>query len=265
MISPDPFADKLTIETPEQTPLEFALAGIGSRFLALALDSVIQWAVLILLVVLGATLAPASVRIWRAAPMWLVAMIGVVFFCVYYGYFALFEALWNGQTPGKRYTSLRVIQESGRPINAYQAIARNLLRIVDQLPGFYAVGIVSALLSRQNRRLGDYVAGTVVVHEKPFQEVAPAWDAAERASSPARNFGTARLSPEEMQIVETFLQRRSYLVGEVRAQMARQIAERLGQKLGVPPEERRPPALPGGDEAFLEALAHERRALAGYR
>lgn len=265
MTSPDQFLDKLTIETPEQTPLEFPLAGIGSRFLALALDSLIQWAGIVLLVTVAGTLVPASMRVSRGAPMWLLAALGLAFFCVYFGYFAFFEAIWYGQTPGKRYLRLRVIQDSGRPITPYQAIARNLLRIVDQLPGFYAVGIVSALISRQNRRLGDYVAGTVVVHEKLIEEIAPAWGAADKTSAPARSFGTAQLSTEEMQLVETFLQRRGYLSSEVRGQMARQIAERLALKLSIPSEALRPPALPGGDEAFLEALARERRALAGYR
>jgi uncharacterized RDD family membrane protein YckC len=254
--SPDQWTDKLTIETPEQTSLEFPLAGIGSRFLALALDTLIQSTAGVLLVLLALVSFSGMREIWRGGLTWLAALLWLVAFCLYFGYFAAFEALWNGRTPGKRITRLRVIQESGRPITVYQAIARNLLRIVDQLPGFYAVGILTALLNRQNKRLGDYVAGTVVVHEKPFEEVQAAWSVPERA--PAARYNAARLGAEELQLIETFLQRRVHLSAEVRSQMARQIAERLGQRLDVPPEQR-PSA-----EAFLEALAQERRSTAGY-
>lgn len=254
---PGPWSDKLTIDTPEQTSLEFPLAGIGSRFLALALDTLMQTAGSLFLVILAVVLAAGIGQFWRAGSVWATAAMLLLFFCVYFGYFAIFEAIWNGQTPGKRLTRLRVIQESGRPISVYQAIARNLLRLVDQLPFFYAVGIVSALLSQQNKRLGDYVAGTVVVHEKPFAEVQPEWGTTERAAPTA--YGARRLGAEEVQLIEAFLQRRAHLSADVRAQMAQQIAERVAQKLDVPLEQRRSPVLPGGDEAFLEALAQERR------
>jgi uncharacterized RDD family membrane protein YckC len=253
--------DKLTIDTPEQTSLEFPLAGIGSRFLALALDTLIQSAAFVLLFIVAAMVRASLAAFWRGGSVWAADALWLVFFCLYFGYFAVFEALWNGQTPGKRLTRLRVIHESGRPINVYQVIARNLLRIVDQLPFFYAVGIVSALLSRQNKRLGDHVAGTVVVHEKPFAEVQPEWGSTEKAA--AAPYGARRLGAEEVQLIDAFLQRRAHLSPDVRSHMAQQIAERVAQKLAVPLEQRRGPILPGGDEAFLEAVAQERRA--GYR
>ncbi len=94
---------------------------------------------------------------------------------VEFGYYAFFEAVWNGQTPGKRRTHLRVMQDSGRPMGAQAAILRNLLRIVDSLPMFYATGIIVSLISPQNKRAGDYLAGTVVVHEEPLQKGQLAW------------------------------------------------------------------------------------------
>src|SRR5277367_1415113 len=97
------------------------------------------------------------------------AFIVLAYFVVYFGYFAIFEVLWNGQTPGKKKEGLRVIKDSGRPISPAEAIGRNLMRIVDQLPFLYALGICSVLLSRQNKRLGDFVAGTIVVHEKSLR------------------------------------------------------------------------------------------------
>ena len=255
---PGQWLDKLTIDTPEQTSLEFPLAGIGSRFLALALDTLIQSAGTLVVVILAVILAAGVGEFWRGGSVWTLAVFWLALFSLYFGYFAVFEAVWNGQTPGKRLTRLRVIQESGRPITVYQAIARNLLRIVDQLPFFYAVGIISALFNRQNKRLGDFVAGTVVVHEKPFEEVQPAWGSTEKAA--ATQYGAGRLGAEEVQLIDAFLQRRDHLGPDVRSQMARQIADRVAQKLDTPLEQRRSPVLPGGDEAFLEALAQERRA-----
>ena len=160
--------DHLTIETPEQIPLEFLLAGIGSRFLALALDTAIQVLAGALLLIAATVIAGTALMDSPQGATWAMAALALAWFLVQFAYFAFFEALWNGQTPGKRYLHLRVINDSGRPITAYEAISRNLLRIVDSLPGIYAVAIVSALLSAKSKRLGDYIAGTVVVHERPL-------------------------------------------------------------------------------------------------
>ena len=101
--------------------------------------------------------------------VWTTALLVLAAFLVQFGYFAYFESVWNGQTPGKRYLRLRVIRRGGQAIGAYEAVTRNLLRIVDSIPGIYAVGILCALLSSESKRLGDYVAGTVVVHERPIE------------------------------------------------------------------------------------------------
>src|SRR6266849_6462655 len=203
---PVDFRDKLTIETPEQTVLEFEMAGIGSRFLALAYDTLLQILIgiglLVILLLVGVAMPSSS-----KTGIWFVALIVLIYFVLYFGYFALFEIIWNGQTPGKKKEGLRVIKDSGRPITPSESVGRNLMRIVDQLPAFYAVGIVSALLSRQNKRLGDHVAGTVVVHEKPFAEVQPEWGSTEKAA--AAPYGARRLGAEEVQLIDAFLQRRA--------------------------------------------------------
>ena len=119
-----------------------------------------------------------------------------VLFAIYWGYFAAFEVLWKGQTPGKRFAGIRVIKESGRPINAVEAIGRNLMRAVDVLPGIYGVGVVCMMCNRQSRRLGDFVAGTVVVHEKRDEEVRPAWSTAADAGSAHGRIG--RVTADEL-------------------------------------------------------------------
>jgi uncharacterized RDD family membrane protein YckC len=245
--------DKLTIETPEQTSLEFPLAGIGSRFLALAADTAIQVVLGFGLLILLGIVVPAAGAFRRGTVQWAWAILLILLFVVQFGYFAFFEAIWNGQTPGKRYARLRVMKDDGRPISVYEAISRNLLRLVDQLPVLYAVGIISALISKQNKRLGDYVAGTVVVHERPLEQLRLASRPA--AQTPAPAYDVARVSLEEFQLLETFLHRRDSLEPAVRRQVAGQIADRLGNKLGVPLASR------PNSEAFLEALAEHRRSL----
>src|SRR5271163_3488960 len=179
---PGDFRDKLTIETPEQTVLEFEVAGVGSRFLALAFDTLIQILLGIgLLVVLA--IAGVSLSSEAKTGIWFLAFILLAYFVLYFGYFAIFEVLWNGQTPGKKKEGLRVIKDSGRPITPAEAVGRNLMRIVDQLPAFYAIGICSVLLSRQNKRLGDFVTGTIVVHEKSLLDAKPVWEAAQSSPS----------------------------------------------------------------------------------
>jgi uncharacterized RDD family membrane protein YckC len=257
----DPAAgEKLIIETPEQTSIEFPLAGIGSRFLAVLIDSLIQIGVLIALglifVGLGFSFGVGGFGQSSTTAVWITAILIFVYFLLIYGYFMLFESIWNGQTPGKRLTHIRVIKDSGQPITAIDAVGRNLLRLVDQLPFAYGIGVLCAWISPQSKRLGEYVAGTVVVHEKPFESVAPQWDAPTQAS--AHHYGANRLTPEEFALVETFLSRRSALEAGVRYDTAASIVRRIESKLTLPPE--RPSA-----EKLLEELSYERRSAAGYR
>src|SRR3984957_9769721 len=197
----DPAAgEKLIIETPEQTSIEFPLAGIGSRFLAILIDSLIQGAVLfaslLVFVLLGVGLSDVGLDRFANANVWLVAILIFVYFLMMYGYFILFETIWNGQTPGKRLTHIRVIKDSGQPITAIDSFARNLLRLVDQLPVAYGIGVLCAWISPQSKRLGDYVAGTVLVHEKPFETVAPQWGAPASSAAATHQYGANRLTPE---------------------------------------------------------------------
>src|SRR5260370_34105330 len=128
------FADKLTIETPEQTALEFAVAGIGSRFLALSLDSLIQMRVGFVAGIGGSIAIGLISAAVPTAGMWGFAVLILFFFLLYFGYFALFEIIWNGQTPGKRKAGIRVFKDSGRPLTAAVSTGRNLIRIFDWLP-----------------------------------------------------------------------------------------------------------------------------------
>jgi len=224
--------DQLKIDTPEQIALELPLAGIGSRFLAMAIDTLIQTALYLITAVIFIITLPVGSSVLMFLPRLIgPAMAVFILFAIYWGYFAIFEILWKGQTPGKRYAGIRVIKESGRPINAFEAIGRNLMRAVDGLPGIYGVGLVCMMCNRQSRRLGDFVAGTVVVHEKPTEEVRPSWNTATEAS--AATPGLGQVTADELVLIETYLHRRWELDRLVRLNTAIQIADRIKAKTGL--------------------------------
>src|SRR5438270_53841 len=221
--------ETLIIETPERVPLEFALASIGNRFLAVAIDHFIQYFSIFLIAWFFFSISSAGVgglgdssgRLLQEMPKWTIAILIIILFLVFAGYFIVFEWLWNGQTPGKRLLKLRVIRDDGRPITLWEAIARNLLRIFDAAPGFllpvYSIGLVVIFLSNRDQRVGDIFAGTVVVRER--QDDAPTF--AETFSNPVRDAAFLRvqkkpdataninqLTESEVEIVEIFLRRR---------------------------------------------------------
>lgn len=224
--------DQLQIDTPEQIALELPLAGIGSRFLAITIDTLIQSALYLTTALIFILALPAESSVVMFLPHLLGPALAVfILFAIYWGYFAFFEILWKGQTPGKRYAGIRVIKESGRPINAYEAIGRNLMRAVDGLPGIYGVALVCMMCNRQSRRLGDYVAGTVVVHEKPTEQVRPSWNTS--TATTADTSAVGEVTADELILIETYLHRRWELDPLVRLPTAIRIAERIKAKTGL--------------------------------
>jgi uncharacterized RDD family membrane protein YckC len=259
--------DILIIETPERVPLHFALASIGNRFLACALDHTLQILTLAVIGIAFTILADYSSLGDQLsnAPKWVKALLIVIGFLILSGYFAFFEWLWNGQTPGKRWLKLRVIREDGRPITFWEAAVRNLLRSLDMMPApFYSIGLISVFISLSDQRVGDMVAGTVVVREREAEAPAfaqvfasPVSDQALRRSFKAVDFvaDVNVLTESEIEVVETFLRRRWDLADMARQWMAWRVSLPLLYKLR-----------PTYDlatftyEGFLEELLHRYRA-----
>jgi uncharacterized RDD family membrane protein YckC len=199
------------------------------------------------------------------APKWVVAVIILAVFVIWSSYFVIFEWAWNGQTPGKRWLRLRVIREDGRPVTFWEAAARNLLRIFDIMPfPFYSVGLVCVFASSQDQRIGDLVAGTVVVREREaqapsFEQVfaAPTSDVALRRSFMPVPFTASldALNERELEVVEAFLRRRWDLPDAPRQWMAWRVATPILNKI-------RPAFDPAifTYEGFLEELLHRYRA-----
>ena len=244
--------------------LQFAVAGIGSRFVAQLLDNIIIVVTLFIELLLFVWAAASAPRTQSAsldtAGKWFVAILIFLNFAFVVGYFALFEAYWHGQTPGKRVMKLRVIKDSGRQITFFEALARNVVRLIDYMPSLYLAGVITMLCNKQNKRLGDLAAGTLVVHEShddqpllpqhnaflPARE-APEWKNPVAPSLFAAD-AIAKLKPADLVIIDTFFTRALDLDVDVRAAMALRIAQQMAAKMGV--------ALPEGNpERALEAIA----------
>ena len=242
----------LTVQTPEQITMELTPAGIGSRFLALALDTLIQGVLytvifLILWAIVSTTSDTGASSSGGSSDTWSVAIAVFILFGIYWGYFAAFEVLWRGQTPGKRVIGIRVVKDNGRPITAIEGIGRNLMRAVDGF-FFYLPGMISVVLSRENKRLGDYVAGTVVIHETNTAVIKPDWSFANPAQATFRS-ELSSISEQELMLIETFLHRRIDLDPMVRLKTSISLSEMIQNKTGVPkPEDQ-------SDEDFLESTA----------
>ncbi len=263
--------DEHGIDTPEQVELRFPLAGLGSRFLALMLDLLIQFAANFVLVIIIVLAFSAGVKsgalnnMSQTASKWFVAGIIFFYFLLFWGYFSLFEAFRNGQTPGKSVLKIRVIKSSGRQITFFEALARNLLRVVDSLPGVYLVGVISILLTKQNKRLGDLVADTIVVHERvdDFAGYVPmpvgpgvygvVTPHAQPVSGGIPADRIARLGNDDLHLIGSYLSRALALPLPTRASLASRLLDGLCAKMSV--------AVPTdvSPERTLEAIAYALR------
>ncbi len=166
----NPWNDELDILSAENVHFSVEAAGLGSRFSAALIDLTLQGLIAALLLWAGALMFNYVVPVIAELGPWAravgQAMLTLLLFALAVGYYCVFAWLWDGQTPGKRWLGLRVMQTSGMPITAWDALVRNILRVVDFLPLFYGAGAVVALLNPHNRRIGDLVAGTLVARER---------------------------------------------------------------------------------------------------
>jgi len=229
--------------TPERVSLQYDIAGIGSRGAAVLIDTVLQFIVLsVLLVALSGATAAGLTRLTAggdtATVIVVIAVMALGIFVVTFGYFIVFEIIWNGQTPGKRLVGLRVIRETGYPIRPVDAVIRNLVRILDYLPFGYAVGVIAMLFNARAKRLGDFAAGTIVVREGSYSTLA--------AHSIPETTTSLTLRPEDATLVRDFLVRRSGMNPSARATLAMRLATAIGSRYGL--------AVETDPERFLEGL-----------
>lgn len=246
------YEDRISIATPEGVDLELTLAGVGSRCVARLIDQVLQTSVIIAVLLL----ADLAGRGGGGGAGVAAAGLVVVLFLVQFGYDVLFETLASGRSPGKRWTGLRVVRVDGAPVGFVTSAVRNLLRVVDFLPGVYGVAIVAVLVSSRNQRLGDMAAATLVVREKRVAprpgNQDPTWPD-RGVGDGSRGWDVSAVTPDELATVRRFLERRRGLTPGARERLAGELAARLRPKVAGPPEGMPP-------EAFLEGLAAAKAA-----
>jgi uncharacterized RDD family membrane protein YckC len=221
----------LDIRTAEAIAVRYDLAGLGSRFLALAVDGVIQ-----------AVIATAVLMLWGLASIPLMTLVArtpfaktsaavaiAVFvlagFVLFFGYFIIFELVWNGQSPGKRIIGIRVVRDGGFPVDAGASIVRNVVRIAELALGAYVFSAVVMLFSPENKRAGDYAAGTIVVRDRADAVLTLATIVSEDAAT------DDGLDRADRTLIDQFLARRATLEPAAAAKIASKIAARVRPKL----------------------------------
>ncbi len=259
---------EVDVETPEQVVVSYTIAGIGTRVAAALIDYAIC-----ALGAIGIGLAARPFlarRTWTSA--WIVAGLILLQFVVLWGYYVLWEALWDGQTPGKRRLGLRVVRDGGYSITFAASAVRNLLRVIDLQPlPTYGVGILSIVLSRAGKRVGDIAAGTMVVSERAVAVAVDAPPGAVTGAASGLVTGSAAAPPtagqplagpagpppataltdDEFHLLDRFIARRSALASDRRAAFAAQLAARFRERV---------PALTGSDAAVLVQLHAQEQA-----
>ena len=222
------FLNRVKSRTPESVELEFVLAGLGNRTYALIIDYLIWSSTLVVILIIWALLVTQLewLRSETIRP-WIAAIQILMLFGVYIGYFVCFETLWRGQTPGKRYVKIRVIRDDGRNVGIQQSILRSLLRPIDDL---FCLGFLFILFTAQEKRLGDWVAGTILIQEgqavaKQKIEIAPA--ATDLATRIIETGQIAALTPDQFATIRKYLYRYPTLAPTVKTSVSDRLARQL--------------------------------------
>jgi uncharacterized RDD family membrane protein YckC len=231
------WTDDTRIETPEQIDVALELAGLGSRFLAQALDwaiklgtvAVLALLALVVLALLGASPTTGDKTVRMTVLAFLVAL-GYLFLL---GYDIYFEVRHNGQTPGKHQAGLRVLRDSGAPVDFRTSCVRNLLAMADFLPSFHLLGGLLVLLTARHQRLGDLAAGTIVVRERVADVPADVSKKIDDLASNDYAFTAEQIAPclpEGRHILRSFFQRSAEMDASARLRLARRLAEEYARK-----------------------------------
>lgn len=248
--------NQFSFETPENVELEFTLAGIGNRALALFLDYgvllTIQIIYLLAILIFPDLIGDIINFVAGDIPniqLWVFAILGLIFFFTYVGYFMIFETLWQGQTPGKKFAKIRVVRDDGRPVRMQQATLRSLFRPIDDL---LFLGFFLIVFSKQEKRIGDWVAGTLVIQEETVTHHT-IFSITEEAKSLAIQLkldaDISLISTEDFAVIREYLKRRDGMILEARIELARKLAEQAKDIIHL---EKVPPNV--SPNLFLEAL-----------
>ena len=239
------YEDRLRITTPEGLDIDVVVAGLGSRFIALLIDVVIQTVVILALGAAFGVLGDLGAAAFALAG-----------FLIFFGYPVLFEVMAGGRTPGKRMTGLRVVTTDAGPIGFVSSAVRSVVRLIDLLPATYTVGMVAVLVSERNQRLGDLAAGTLVIRDRVAAGATSSLGTGFRGGAggapvqlppDAPSWDLSAVSSADVAAVRAFLLRRWELPGPARQQIGTDLADRLAPRVSGPPTGQ-------GVERFLELV-----------
>jgi uncharacterized RDD family membrane protein YckC len=244
-----------SLVSPEGVRLELAVAGPAPRMFAYAIDLIVIGLLLFLLMMLlfsGLRLENILGKLFHSAareamrnsssgrpnPQQFGALDGIFLAlfvvlqsAVETGYFIFWEMVTNGRSPGKTAIGLRVVRRNGYPVDFRSSVIRNVMRIVDILPAYYAVGLISILLSPSGERLGDHAAGTIVIRlDRPpgAPEIEGAADAPVLSLTREQ---LGRIGPRELQLIRATLRRESSLDRERRTALLAEVADTIRSRL----------------------------------
>jgi len=228
-----PLSNRTYLETPENVRLAFRLAGPGTRLGAYGIDLVIRIAIFYAVAYVLTQLQPFTGTSLTTGVFLVLA------FVLEWGYGAFFETWWNGQTPGKRTLGLRVIKTEGYAIGFYEAMLRNLLRAADFVPLFYAAGFIAMISTSRLQRIGDIVAGTMVIREKRPELKGELAGLTDYDPFPMTEF-EHRFRPSErtLEAIETLFRRRLDLAPARVDEIATVLAEPMGKRLATVEQQR---------------------------
>lgn len=245
--------ENVGIKTPEFVSLQFQLAGLGSRTAAFIIDQLILMIVNILIVI-------AFFLFMNGSPDFMLMEINslplaitiILIFLINWGYFFAFEFFSGGRTIGKKIIGIRVIQENGHSLTLLSSFIRNLLRIIDSLPANYFLGLLMIFFHSKHKRIGDLVAGTIVVHErkaKRKKKLSAIEKEIEKRGLTKddliiEEWAKKSLGSKEWDIIRAYCNRFLQLPLEERSQLTVQLADILFLKLGI--------AVEGKNERELE-------------
>ena len=254
------FFNQVILETPESVELEFSLAGIGNRVHALLIDYVIWSSLVFLCQITLVYLIFNYLGQYDSLSQFLLAIQLLVVFVIQVGYFVFFETIWQGQTPGKRRAKIRVIQDDGRPVQLQQATIRSLLRPIDDL---LFLGMFFIIFSKQEKRIGDFVAGTLVVQEErpnARTKLSISTESQTLAKQLPEVTNLSALLPEDFAIIRDYLQRRKGMITTARKEVALRLASQIKEIIAL---EKVPPGVTANQ--FLEAvyLAYQEESYPG--
>ncbi|MCS1351103.1 RDD family protein [Mechercharimyces sp. CAU 1602] len=246
--------NQIEVATPEYVKVRFEIAGLGTRLIAQLIDLLLLALILISLSIAAAWfLGTWGVDLFIGNTWSSQSFIFVIYLVILmvfpFAYFVAFEYFMKGQTLGKRMLGIRIVMDDGRSASFFTIFLRNVMRLVDLLPSAYLVGVICMFINKEEKRLGDVVAGTLVVRENKSKQ--RSWKPGEAVQASESTTNKVRLQPHTESTVSSFLARREQLTPEKRQQLAKRLAEQVAAESGYLFVE-------GNEESYLEEMQNEK-------